>query len=315
MNAGNTSLEKTIALGTAAQTIVQDEEKVGSALSTLSMRLRGSTTELENAGEEVDEYAASTSKMREEIMALTKFDIMQNDSTYKDIYDILGGIAQRWDDLTDVSRANVAEILFGKMRANVGTAILSNFDIAEEVLTSLTDGTAVGSATKEYNTYLDSIEARQARFESAFQSFSASLVNSDLIKFSYDSGTGILGFLQSITDTFGGLPILIGAAGVALKKFFPQLGSKMPLFGRYPYRQKLVYAGNTMQDYLATAWSERAGANAQRKHLGKGNKKTDNHRYGESLSLMRFHFIGAHSGSAGGRYTGYTLTDCKGLAA
>lgn len=315
MNAGNTSLEKTIALGTAAQTIVQDEEKVGSALSTLSMRLRGSTTELENAGEEVDEYASSTSKMRDEIMALTKFDIMQNDTTYKDIYDILGGIAQRWDDLTDVSRANVAEILFGKMRANVGTAILSNFDIAEEVLTSLTDGTAVGSATKEYNTYLDSIEARQARFESAFQSFSASLVNSDLIKFSYDSGTGILGFLQSITDTFGGLPILIGAAGVALKKFFPQLGSKMPLFGRYPYRQKLVYAGNTMQDYLATAWSERAGANAQRKHLGKGNKKIDNHRYGESLSLMRFHFIGAHSGSAGGRYTGYTLTDCKGLAA
>lgn len=171
MNAANTSLEKTIALGTAAQTIVQDEEKVGSALSTLSMRLRGSTTELENAGEEVDEYASSTSKMREEIMALTKFDIMQNDTTYKDIYDILGGIAQRWDDLTDVSRANVAEILFGKMRANVGTAILSNFDIAEEVLTSLTDGTAVGSATKEYNTYLDSIEARQARFESAFQSF------------------------------------------------------------------------------------------------------------------------------------------------
>lgn len=92
---------------------------------------------------------------------------------------------------------------------------------------------------------------------------------------------------------------MIGAAGVALKKFFPQLGSKMPLFGCYPYRQKLVYAGNTMQDYLATAWSERAGANAQRKHLGKGNKKTDNHRYGESLSLMRFHFIGAHSGSAG----------------
>lgn len=75
---------------------MQDEEKVGSALSTLSMRLRGSTTELENAGEEVDEYAASTSKMREEIMALTKFDIMQNDTTYKDIYDILGGIAQRW---------------------------------------------------------------------------------------------------------------------------------------------------------------------------------------------------------------------------
>lgn len=177
------------------------------------------------------------------------------------------------DDLTDVSRANVAEILFGKMRANVGTAILSNFDIAEEVLTSLTDGTAVGSATKEYNTYLDSIEARQARFESAFQSFSASLVNSDLIKFSYDSGTGILGFLQSITDTFGGLPILIGAAGVALKKFFLNLVSKSPCLSAI-LTGKNSYMLGTLCKII---WLQRGLKGRARMHsestLGKGTRK------------------------------------------
>lgn len=249
MAAANTSMEETIALGTAAQTVVQDEEKVGGALSTLAMRIRGSTSELESAGEEVDDYAASTSKLRDEIKSLTKVDIMKNATEYKSMYQILGEISKRWADLTDVSRANVAEILFGKMRANVGMSILSNFDIAENVLQDLTDGSANGSAMKEYETYLDSIEAKQQKMEAAFQSFSESLLDSSIVKFSYDTGSGILGLLTKLLDLLGSVPTAAGLAAVALKKAIPETGSKMPWRKRNLRWQKSVYAGNMIQDW------------------------------------------------------------------
>ena len=41
MSAANNSLDETIALITAANTIVQDADSVGTAFKTISMRIRG----------------------------------------------------------------------------------------------------------------------------------------------------------------------------------------------------------------------------------------------------------------------------------
>ena len=51
--AGNT-LDETIGLITAANAVVQDPTSVGTAFKTLSMRLRSTKSELEEAGEETD---------------------------------------------------------------------------------------------------------------------------------------------------------------------------------------------------------------------------------------------------------------------
>lgn len=79
MAAANNSLDETIALITAANTVVQDPDAVGTAFKTISMRIRGATTELEEAGLETDGMAESTAKLREEIKALSGVDIMIND--------------------------------------------------------------------------------------------------------------------------------------------------------------------------------------------------------------------------------------------
>lgn len=71
MQAANNSLDDTIALATAANTVVQDPEKVGTTLKTVSMYLRAAKTEAEDAGESTEGMASSVSKLREEILALT----------------------------------------------------------------------------------------------------------------------------------------------------------------------------------------------------------------------------------------------------
>jgi DNA repair exonuclease SbcCD ATPase subunit len=71
MEAAGNTLDQTLALAAAANTIVQDPEKVGTTLKTLSMYLRAAKTEAEEAGIETDGMAESVSELRDEILALT----------------------------------------------------------------------------------------------------------------------------------------------------------------------------------------------------------------------------------------------------
>lgn len=79
MSAANNTLEETIALITAANSVVQDPSRIGNGLKTISMRIRGATTELEEAGESTEGMAESTALLRREVKALSGVDIMQNE--------------------------------------------------------------------------------------------------------------------------------------------------------------------------------------------------------------------------------------------
>lgn len=76
----NNSLEESIALVTAANSVVQDPDKVGTALKTTSMFLRAAKAEAQDAGIEIEGMANSVSKLRGDLLALTsgQVDIMKN---------------------------------------------------------------------------------------------------------------------------------------------------------------------------------------------------------------------------------------------
>lgn len=106
MSVANNTFEQNVALATAMAEVTQNAEKSGSALQVLSLRIRGAKTELQEMGEDTDDMASSTSKLRAQVKGLTKgFDIMKDDKTFKQTYDIMKGIAAVWDDLDDIQRA------------------------------------------------------------------------------------------------------------------------------------------------------------------------------------------------------------------
>lgn len=214
LNMGGLDLDRSLALIVAGNETVRDASAVGTGLKTLSARIRGAKTELQSLGEEEDEYVNSTSKLRQSILDLTKVDIMADvdKGQYKDLYTILGEISKVYDKLSDVDKANVMEILFGKRNVNIGASIMQNFDQAEKALNSAQNAT--GSAMAEHERWMQSIEASEAKASAAFQEFSNSIMSSGLIKFYYDAKTGFLGFLTAISDKLGTLsataPMLAG---------------------------------------------------------------------------------------------------------
>lgn len=214
LNAAENSLAESIGLITAGNEIVQNAEVIGTHLKTISARIRGATSEL---GDDAEEMTITTSELRKELKALTKVDIMIDDNHFKSTYQILKEISEVYDTLTGTQKSSVAELLGGKVSRNTIESILSNFETAQEVVKELDEGMAKGSATKELEKSLDSIQGKLGQLQSTWQQFSKDLIESDTVKGVVDiikDLTKALDSLVKVSKAKGG--ILGGAFGGAL---------------------------------------------------------------------------------------------------
>lgn len=164
--------------------------------------------------------AESVSKLRDEIMSLTGVDIMLDADNFKSTYQIVKELAAVWGDLSDITRANVLNLVGGKRNANVVTSLLTNFSDAEAAMKAAMEAT--GSAAKENEAYLDSIQGKLAQLTASFQELSNSLISSGAVKFFVDLGNGALNFLNLLQQIHMLIPAIIAAfsAGRVLSKSF-----------------------------------------------------------------------------------------------
>ena len=165
------------------------------------MRLRSSKTDVESAGLDADGMATSVSQLRDELMSLSGVDIMKNANEFKSSYDILMGIGEVWDSLSDVNQANITEILFGKRQANIGSSILQNYERAQEILETSRD--SAGSATRENEKYLKSVGGHLDVFKAKWESLSTSLADATGLKMLIDLGGLAASALDKLTGVFG----------------------------------------------------------------------------------------------------------------
>lgn len=192
-------------------------------LKTVSMFLRASKVEAEEAGESTEGMANSVSELRDQLMLLTKgrVDILTDEGNYKGTYEILRDIASVWDDIVanqGTDSAAILELIGGKRNANVVAAILENFEIAEDALKVAME--SAGSAVAENEKHLDSIAGKIETFKAAFQELSTNLINEGFVKEIIDFGTGLIEILNVVTkliNVFGGLrTVLIAVSGIIL---------------------------------------------------------------------------------------------------
>ena len=179
---------------------------------TVSARLRGADTELEEMGEDTDGLVKSTSKLRDMVKGMTGFDIMKNDNEFKDVYDIVVGIGEQWDKLTDVNRASLLESLAGKNQSNALAAALSNIDTIKKSYNEAMNSD--GSAEAEQEKFSQSIQFSINTLKSSFEELSNTLLSSDVYKGAIDFVNGLVQGLNSLIEHLGTVKTLIG--GIAL---------------------------------------------------------------------------------------------------
>ncbi len=212
-NAASTSLEKSVSLVTATNSVLQNPEKVGNMWRTVSARLRGSETELKEMGEDTDGLVTSTSKLQALVKGITGFDIMKDKDTYKDIYDIVLGIGEKWQDLSDIDRASLLEALAGKQQSNALAAALSNIDILKKSYEEATN--AEGSAREENEEYSKSIQASIDLAQAKLEQLANDTLNSNFLKGAIDAGGKLFDILDSIIKSGNAIPAVATAIAAA----------------------------------------------------------------------------------------------------
>lgn len=221
--AANTSLSQAIALVTATNEVVQDPDAVGTMWTTVSARIRGAKTELEDMGGDTDGLVTSTSKLRDLVKGITGVDIMENETTFKDIYTIVDQIGHRWQDISDIDQAALLEALAGKRQSNRLVAVLNNVKGLEAAYESAEN--AAGSAEKEQSRYAESITYSLERAEANLQEIVTNILSSDVAKKFVDFGGSALELLSKLTSGANGLGRAVGTIVGALSAFIPKLSA------------------------------------------------------------------------------------------
>lgn len=221
--AGN-SLEETAGMVTGITEVTQDPEKAGNSLKVLSMRLRGMKGELQDLGEETDENVENLSQMQGKVLNLThgKVNIFDNTGDFKSTYEIMQGIADIYDDLTDSDKADLLETIAGKNRANEVVALIQNWDRVAAATESAEN--SAGSAMAEQEKYANSLQGRLNSLTSSLQTISNTALDSGFLKGLVSGATEAINILNKVIDTIGIIPTVATVAGAAMslsgKKFF-----------------------------------------------------------------------------------------------
>nr|DAY09233.1 MAG TPA: minor tail protein [Caudoviricetes sp.] len=221
--AGN-SLEETAGMVTGITEVTQDPEKAGNSLKVLSMRLRGMKGGLQDLGEETDENVENLSQMQGKVLNLThgKVNIFDNTGDFKSTYEIMQGIADIYDDLTDSDKADLLETIAGKNRANEVAALIQNWDRVAQATESAEN--SAGSAMAEQEKYANSLQGRLNSLTSSLQTISNTALDSGFLKGLVSGATEAINILNKVIDTIGIIPTVATVAGAAMslsgKKFF-----------------------------------------------------------------------------------------------
>lgn len=222
MAAMNSTLDENIALFTAAQEITQDDSKVGNAIRSISMRVRGYD---EETGELSDELANITgevydlTKATEDSKGVSLF-TDETQEHYKSIYQYLKDISEVYDDLSEKKQQQLMEKLFGKNRASVGQAILQNFEAAEKAMDNMSK--SAGNADAEMEVITQSLEFKLNELKETGVGIFQELFPREDIGVAIDVLTGLLNIIGALTSLLG--PFGTALAGVGLAAFIKNLG-------------------------------------------------------------------------------------------
>ena len=212
--AGN-DFDQSVAMITGMSEITQEAGEAGNALRILSMRIRGYDEETQsytNDVEELDGAIANLTKTASTPGGISLFTDATKE-TYKSTYQVMEEVSAIWDELSDKVQAQLLETLAGKNRGNQVSALISAFQSGQVQKAYETSLNAEGSAMREQERWLDSIEAKQQQLSASFQELSMTVFDSSFIK-------GILDGLNQVLEVFTQVIDKAGVLGTLLSTIF-----------------------------------------------------------------------------------------------
>ena len=222
LSALGTSVEDSFALFTGAQEIIQNAETTGTALKTLSLRIRGFDEETEELSDDVIKATgkvADLTKVASNNYAGVSLWADAEQTRYRRLVDYLGDIASIWDEISEKNKTQLLNNLFGKRGASVGSAILQNFDQVKNALAEMEN--AAGAADAEMEIIKQSISYKLNELKQTWVGILQEMIERGQINDLIDALIKLSENIGKVIEAIGPIPTLF--AGWGLTKLIPNL--------------------------------------------------------------------------------------------
>lgn len=186
--------ETMAAIGTITAVTQESGNSAARALRALILNIQGST---EIAIDEETGERWTEDEIQQMAAALGDLNIATRE--YKDgveqlrnPMEVIGELSQKYRDglVSEVQLQEVVSALGGKVRSNQLQALISNYEMYEEMIDTYQD--SVGSADQELDIYLNSWEAKAKRLQNQWVEFIDSMKASEISKGLLDVGNALL---------------------------------------------------------------------------------------------------------------------------
>lgn len=197
--AGMEVAETTAAIGTITSITQESGSSAARALRALILNIQG---ESEIAIDEETGERWSEEQIEDTAEALNQLNIQTREYRnglleLRDPMDVIGEIAEKYREgiISDTELQSLVSDLGGKTRSNQLQALITNFDMYEDMVETFKEST--GSADREIQYYLDSWEAKSNRLKNSWVELIENFKASDAAKNILDIGNALLSVANS----------------------------------------------------------------------------------------------------------------------
>lgn len=191
------------------ETTQEGMSSVGTSLNAIFSRMGNiklsRLKDYQNGGEDLSNV--------ETVLKGVGISLRDTDGEFKNFGDVLDDTAARWSDFGTVQQRAAAQAFAGTNHMNDFMVLMQQYSKAQEYMQTASD--ASGTSMEKYGAYTDSFEGKLEGLESTFESLSNTVVNSDFLKGTIDTGTQALEIFDKVTNSLG----VINTAAIGLGIF------------------------------------------------------------------------------------------------
>lgn len=204
------------------ETTRESAETAGTALKTVIARFQELKKDPSEIGE-VDGEIVDANKIE---TALRTVGVALRDSSgqFRELDQVFMELASKWDSLDLNTQRYIATIAAGSRQQSRFIAMMSDYKRTQELVSAANN--SAGASAQQYEKTLDSLETKLNKLKNAWDEFTLSIANSQIIKGAVDLITNLItafnkltSILPGVAGSFTKLAISIGAFNAGSKIF------------------------------------------------------------------------------------------------
>lgn len=179
------------------ETTQEGMSSVGTSLNAIFSRMGNiklaRLKDYQNGGEDLSNV--------ETVLRGVGISLRDTDGEFRNFGDVLDETAERWSEFGTVQQRSVAQAFAGTHHMNDFMVLMQQYSKAQEYMQIADD--ASGTSMEKYGAYTDSLKGKLEGLKSTFESLSNTVVNSDFLKGTVDTGTQALDIFDKVTNSLG----------------------------------------------------------------------------------------------------------------